>query len=87
MYLSEEGAKNISWPWLFLLQGLVSLAMAFAAKLVYMDHHFILLWLNPFDLRVDREGWWFGHSCVIVVGLLVSRGCFLALATSAPRMG
>ena len=25
-------------------------------------HHFILLRLNPFDLRVDKEGWWFEHS-------------------------
>ena len=24
-------------------------------KFVYMAHRFILLWLNPFDLRVDRE--------------------------------
>ena len=24
-----------------------------------MAHHFILLRLNPFGLRVDREGWWF----------------------------
>ena len=23
---------------------------------------FILLRLNPFGLRVDREGWWFEHS-------------------------
>ena len=22
-------------------------------------HHFILLWLNPFKLSVDREEWWF----------------------------
>ena len=29
---------------------------------VDMAHHFILLPLNPFDLRVDREGWWFEHS-------------------------
>ena len=28
----------------------------------------IYIQLNPFDLRVDREGWWFEHSCVIVVG-------------------
>ena len=35
-----------------------------------MAHHFILLRLNPFDLRVDKEGWWFEHSCVIVAGLL-----------------
>ena len=24
---------------------------------VDMAHHFILLRFNPFDLRVDREGW------------------------------
>ena len=64
--------------------------MAFTAKFVYMAHHFILEWLNPFDLKVDGEGWWFEHSCVIVVGVLVRRGCekhFLALAISAPRTG
>ena len=27
-----------------------------------MAHHLILLRLNPFDLSVDREGWWFEHS-------------------------
>ena len=40
-----------------------------------MAHHFILLRLNLFDLSVDREGWSFEHPCVIVAGLLVSRGC------------
>ena len=39
--------------------------------IVYMAHHFILLRFNPFDLRVDMEGWWFEHSYVIVSGLLV----------------
>ena len=29
---------------------------------VYTAHHFILLWLTPFDLSVDRERWWFEHS-------------------------
>ena len=29
---------------------------------MYIVHHFILLRLNPFDLSVDREGWWFEHS-------------------------
>ena len=48
--------------------------MAFTGKFVYMAHHFILLRLNAFDLRVDREGWWF-ELCVIVAGLLVSRRC------------
>ena len=38
---------NIGWG---------SLTMAFRGKFVYMTHHLILLRLNPFDLRVDREG-------------------------------
>ena len=29
---------------------------------LYITHHFILLRLNPFDLRVDMEGWWFEYS-------------------------
>ena len=29
---------------------------------IYMAHHFILLRLNPFGLRIDRERWWFEHS-------------------------
>ena len=24
-----------------------------------MAYHFFLLQLNPFALRIDREGWWF----------------------------
>ena len=37
---------------------------AFTAKFVYVyvAHYFILLRLNPFDLSVDRQGWWFEHS-------------------------
>ena len=46
----------------------------FTGKFVYMAHHFILLQLNLFDLRVDREGWWFEH-CIMVAGFLVSRRC------------
>ena len=53
--LSEEGDKNVSWHWLSPLRGWDSLSMAFTGKFVYMAHHFILLRLNPFDLRVDRE--------------------------------
>ena len=34
----------------------------FTGKIVYMARHFIWLRLNPFDLRFDREGWWFKHS-------------------------
>ena len=48
--------------------------MAFTGKFVYMAHRSILLRLNPFDLSADREGWWLQQSCVIVAGLLVSRG-------------
>ena len=36
--------------------------MTFTGKFVYMAYHFILLQLNPFGLRVGREGWWFEHS-------------------------
>ena len=41
------------------IRGWGGLTMAFTGKFVYMAHHFILLRLNPFDLRFDREGWWF----------------------------
>ena len=53
--LAAEGAKNVFWHWLSPLHGWGSLTMALTGKFVYMAHHFILLWLNPFDLRVDRE--------------------------------
>ena len=36
--------------------------MTSTGKFVCMAHHFILLRLNPFGLRVDREGLWFDHS-------------------------
>ena len=36
--------------------------MACTGKFVYTAHHFILLWLNLFELRVEREGWWTEHS-------------------------
>ena len=60
--LSAKGAKNVSWFWLSQLRGWVSLIVAFTGKFVYMAHHFMLLRLNPFDLKVDTEGWWFEHS-------------------------
>ena len=60
--LSVEGATNVSWPWLSPLWGWGSLTIAFTSKFVYMAQHFNLLQLNPFDLRADREGWWFEHS-------------------------
>ena len=39
-----------------------SLTMAFTGKFVYVAHHFIMLQISTFGLRVDREGWWFEHS-------------------------
>ena len=30
---------------------------------MYIAHHLVLLRLNSLDLSVDREGWWFEHSC------------------------
>ena len=47
----------ISWPWLIPLRGWDSLTMSLTGKFAYMAHHFILLWLNPFEFRVDRERW------------------------------
>ena len=44
-----ESVESVGW------------SMAFIT-FVYMVHHFILLRLNPFDLRADREGMWFEHS-------------------------
>ena len=29
---------------------------------MYTAHHFILLQLNPLNLGIDREGWWFEYS-------------------------
>ena len=40
--------------------------MKFTGTFVYMVHHFILLWLNPFGLRVDRDGWWFDPSVSVL---------------------
>ena len=87
--LSAEGAKNVSWPWLSLLRGCGSRTLAFTGKFVYIAHLFILLRLNPFDLSVDREPWWFELFCVIVASFLISRGCqkpLLAMAIFASGM-
>ena len=60
--LSAEGAKNVSWRWLSLFGGWGTLTMTYTVKFVHMTHDFILLRLNPFGLRLDREGWWFEKS-------------------------
>ena len=57
-----ESSKNVLLSWLSQLQGWDSLTMVITGKFVYMAHHFIWLQLNPFNLRVDREGWWFEKS-------------------------
>ena len=59
---SAEGAKNVSWRLLSPLWLWGSLTRTFTDKFVCMDHHFILLRLNPFGLRVDNDGYWFEHS-------------------------
>ena len=45
-----------------LLQGQGSLTLAFTATFVYIAHHFILLRLNPFGVRLDRVEWYFERS-------------------------
>ena len=60
--LSGEGAKNVSWFSLSPFRGWGSLTMTSTGKFVHMAHHFILLQLYPFGLRVDSEGWRFESS-------------------------
>ena len=68
--MSGERAKNISWSWLSPHRGWVSVTMTSIGKFVYMAQHFVLLRLNPFGLRVDREGCWFEPSMsYLCVGL------------------
>ena len=71
---SAECAKNVSWCLLSPLWGWGSLTMTLTDKFVYMAHHFILLWLNLFCLRVDTEGWWSDHSISWLRDLLSEEG-------------
>ena len=59
---SAEIAQNVSWASLFPVRGWGSPTMTSIGKFVCMAHHFILLWLNPFGLRVDNEGLWLEHE-------------------------
>ena len=60
--LSAEDGKNVSWRWLSPHREWGNLNMTSTVKFVYMAHHFILLRLNIFGLRVDSDGLWFEHS-------------------------
>ena len=60
--LSAEGAKNVSLSWLSPLQGSGSLTMKSIGTFLCMVHHFILLRLNLFFLRLHSDGWWFEQS-------------------------
>ena len=51
-----RGASNVGCGWNEYRQYIHT------GKFVYTADHCILLRLSPFDLRVDREGWWFEHS-------------------------
>ena len=62
VWLSAEGAKNVSSHWLSPIRKWGSLTMTSLAKFLYMANHFNLLRLNPFRLRIDSEGWWFERS-------------------------
>ena len=48
--------------------------MTSSGKSVYMARHFILLGLNPFGLRADREGWWFEDSMSLLRVCLSAEG-------------
>ena len=54
--LSAEGAKNVSWPWLFPLQGWGSVIMALNGKFVYIYIYiYILLVRVSFQLSKERS--------------------------------
>ena len=55
VFWEAEGAKNVSWSCLSLLQSWGSLTMTSIGKFVYIAHHFILLRLHAFGVGVDRE--------------------------------
>ena len=71
---SAEGAKNVSWPSLFPYRGWGSQTMTSTGKFLCMAHHFVLLRLNPFGLKVDREGWLFEHSMLYLRVRLSAEG-------------
>ena len=48
--------------------------MVFTDKFMYIAQHFILLWLNPVYLRVDRMGWSFEHTVLKLRGFLSKEG-------------
>ena len=60
--LSAESAENVSWLWLSALRGWGSPTMTCTGIFVCVAHHFILVCLNPFGFRIDRELLWFEHS-------------------------
>ena len=62
VYFSTDHAKNVSWFWVSPLREWSGLTMASTEIVVCAAHHFVLLWLNPFGLRVDSEGYWFEDS-------------------------
>ena len=85
---SAEGAGKVSWPWLYPPRGWSSLTMTLTGKFLYMAHRFILLWFNPFDLRVDREGWWFDHSVSQLTVFLSAEGSkYVSLPWLSPPRG
>ena len=61
-FMSTEGIKSVSWPWISHLRGWGSLTMSFTGKFPYIGHYFILLRLKFFDLQVDTEGQLFERS-------------------------
>ena len=51
-----------------------------------MVHHFILLQLNPFGLKIDREGWGFENSVLSCIFICQQRvlNTFPSLAIYIP---
>ena len=60
--LSAEGAKNISWPWLTLLQGWGSLTMTFLGRCKYIQLTISSCYSSIPVPYGEWEEWWFEHS-------------------------
>ena len=62
VFLSAEGSKNVSWPWIPLLRGWDSLTMVSFGKFGYIKLTILSYYGTILVHHADWEGCWFKHS-------------------------